>query len=103
LRVASVTVTVEEALSVPDAAWMIAEPAETVVAKPSGPAVTTAGLEDVHVTELLRSWVVPSLNVPVAVSWCGWPCGSETSAGDTVIETRVASVTPRTAVPVTPS
>jgi hypothetical protein len=80
-------------------------PIETLVAKPSLPeallTVATAGIEELHVTEPVRSWVVASLYVPVAVNCCVVPSAIEEAAGVTAIETRTAAVTPSVVEPAT--
>jgi hypothetical protein len=72
-------------------------PIETLVAKPSLPeallTVATAGIEELHVTEPVRSWVVASLYVPVAVNCCVVPSAIEGAVGVTAIETKTAAVT----------
>lgn len=50
------------------AAVMLLEPMACPVARPVASMVTTAGLELVQLAELLKSCVLPSLNVPVAVN-----------------------------------
>ena len=68
--VAAVTVSVVDPEIVPDMAAMVVEPVARAVAKPIEFAVLlmvpTAELEELHVTEAVRSCVVPSENVPVA-------------------------------------
>jgi hypothetical protein len=63
--------------------------------------VTTAGFEELHVTAPVRSWVVASLYVPVAVNCCVVPSAIEEAAGVTAIETRTAAVTPSVVEPAT--
>ena len=52
----------------PWAAVTTAEPVDKAVATPLGEIDATAELETLHVAELLRLWVLPSLYVPVAVN-----------------------------------
>ena len=47
---------------------MSLEPSEVPVARPLALMVATAGFCEFQVTELVRSWLVPSLKVPVAVN-----------------------------------
>jgi len=76
LRVAFVTwsVVVPRVVAPPGAvnrAVIVELPAVTPVASPFVPpallTVATEALEDVQLTAEVRSWVVPSLNVPIAV------------------------------------
>jgi hypothetical protein len=46
----------------------LAVPAATPVARPELPIVATALLSEPHTTQLVRSWLEPSLKVPVAVN-----------------------------------
>jgi len=50
------------------AALIFVEPTLFPVARPDALTVATAVLEEDQVTELVRFWVLPSLNVPVAVN-----------------------------------
>src|SRR6266849_9955361 len=45
-------------------------PKEWVVARPAESIVTMLLSDELHLTVLVRSWVLPSLNVPVAVNCC---------------------------------
>ena len=69
---AGVTVRVVEPEILPDVAVIVAEPAATEVARPLEPAVllivAAAVLDDFQVTAAVRSCVVLSENVPVAVN-----------------------------------
>ena len=49
-------------------AVMILDPAPTPVLTPPALMLATAGFEELHPAELVRSCVVPSLNVPIAVN-----------------------------------
>ena len=49
-------------------AVMLLDPIATPVARPRALMLTVAGLEEAHVAVLVRFWVLPSLNVPVAVN-----------------------------------
>jgi hypothetical protein len=53
----------------------------------------TVGSEEVHVTDVVRSLVVPSEKVPVAVSGLLVLLAIDESAGVTVIEVSTAAVT----------
>lgn len=50
------------------AAVMLLEPKATPVARPAPLTVATAGLEEVHATELVKFCVLPSLKVPTALN-----------------------------------
>ena len=50
-------------------AVMFVEPALFAVAKPVVLIVVTVVLEEIHVTELVKFCVLPSVKVPVAVNW----------------------------------
>ena len=52
-----------------DAAPMVVLPALAAVATPVVVIVATLGLDEDQVTEAVRSWVLPSLYVPVALYW----------------------------------
>ena len=65
---AFVTVTSVDPVTAPSAAEMVAGPTATVVTRPE--ALTVApGADELQVTCVERSWVVLSVNVPVATSW----------------------------------
>lgn len=49
---------------------------------------------------LVRFWVLPSVNVPVAVNCCTVPSATEVLLGVTAIEVNAAAVTVRLSVPV---
>ena len=49
-------------------AVMLLEPVPAPVARPVVLMVTAAVLDEVQVAEFVRFWVVPSVNVPVAVN-----------------------------------
>src|SRR6266568_5082065 len=69
----------------------------------TSPLVTgaTAGAEELHEAESVRSCLLLSLKVPVAVSCSVTPKGIVELAGVTAIETRAAAVTVRVAAPET--
>jgi hypothetical protein len=93
LNVAAVTVKVAEPDLPPDVAVIVATPTDTPVAMPGDTTVATGRLLEVHAAILLRSTVVPSVNVPVATNRCVRPIGIEAVNGVTVIELNVAFVT----------
>jgi hypothetical protein len=63
-----VTVSVADPLTVPDTAVIVVVPAPTPVASPPALIVPTLVAEDDHVEELVMSFVLPSLNVPLAAN-----------------------------------
>jgi hypothetical protein len=94
---AAVTVNVVDPLTVPEVALIVAVPCARLVAKPAVAAllliVATAGVSELHCTVPVIFWVVPSLNVPVAVNCWVVPRGTAGIAGVTAIETNAALVT----------
>jgi hypothetical protein len=91
--VAAVAVSVADPVTEPDVAVIVADPCATLVASPVVVMVATAGVLELHCTEPVMFWVVPSLNAPVAVNCCVIPSGRVGIAGVTAIETSVAVVT----------
>jgi hypothetical protein len=92
---AGVTVRRVDPLIPPRLALIGAVPVAREVPSAAELTVATAGLPEVHWTDLVRSWVLPSVNVPVAVNDCVVPKAIEGLAGFTVIETRAATLTVR--------
>jgi hypothetical protein len=88
----------------PKAAVMVVVPRFLAVTTPLTVMLAIVGAEELHVTDPVMSWVVPSENVPVAVNCCNWPREIEELAGEMEIEVAVAldtlSVVPDDAVPV---
>jgi hypothetical protein len=81
-----VTFKVVEPLIEPTAASIVVCPAPTVLASPSLLIVATSRADELHVTLLVRSWVRPSLYIPLAVN-CSIRSGKiEASAGVTAME-----------------
>lgn len=93
-------------LTEPDFAVMVVVPAPTLVASPWLPAVllmvATVGVEELQITEVVRSCVLPSVKVPVPANCWVVPCTIVALAGVTTSETRVAAVTVRVVDPLTP-
>jgi hypothetical protein len=79
----------EEPFTEPEAALIVAVPVATPLATPALLTVATAGLDDDHVAVLVRSCVLLSLKVPVAVNCCELPTLTDGLAGVTSIETRL--------------
>src|SRR5206468_1456400 len=96
-RFAAVTVSVVLPETPPEVAVIVVVPAATDVARPCDPPalliVATAVLDELQVTWVVRSCVVVSLKVPVAVNCWVNPSGRPGLVGVTAIETRVALVT----------
>jgi hypothetical protein len=100
--VAAVTVSVVLPVMPLEAAWMVVDPVPTAVARPAVLIVATVTAEELHVAVLVRFCVVPSLKVPVAVNCWVPPFETVGFAGVTAIDTRVAGVTVRVVLPLTP-
>lgn len=66
------------------------------------PTLATPDSDDVQVTRLVITWVLPSLKVPVATQFAEVPGASRTLAGVTEIEERVAELTCNGEKPATP-
>ena len=69
-------------------------PAVRVVARPAALMVATLGFDELHVTEAVRFWVMPSLKRPVAINCCVWPAAIEGFAGVTVREMSPSALPP---------
>ena len=67
------TVSVVEPLMLPEAALIVVVPVATLVASPPAAIVVAAVFDEVQVAEAVRSCVLLSLNVPVAVNCCVLP------------------------------
>jgi hypothetical protein len=71
--VLTATVTAAEPVVEPDAAEIISIPAATPLTRPVAFTVATLVFEDDQLAESVRSCVLPSPNVPVAVNCTGAP------------------------------
>lgn len=95
--VAGVTVSDVDPETLPKAALIVVAPAASDVARPLEPAVLLMVAMDVvdelQVTEVVRSWVVLSENVPVAINCLFVPDAMLGSSGVTARDTSVAAVT----------
>jgi hypothetical protein len=95
--VAGVTVSVAVPETLPDVAVIVVEPAATDVTLPLEPAAllmaATAAVDDFHITVVVRSCVVLSEYVPVAVNCCVVPGAMLGLVGLTAMDTSVAEVT----------
>ncbi len=78
-------------------ASIVVTPTDALLASPWLPPalliVATCGDDELHVTDVVRSCVVWSLNVPVAANWLPVPSAIDGSAGVTPIDTSAAVVT----------
>jgi hypothetical protein len=105
---AEVTVSaVEPLMPVPGSvAAIVVEPGAALLARPCVPgtllAVAVALLDELQVTALVKSWVVPSLNVPVAVNAALVPSAIEGFVGVSDSDTSTAEVTVSGVEPLTP-
>jgi hypothetical protein len=88
-RVAEFTVRVVFPETLPEMAVMVEVPAATPVARPLPLSVATEGLDEVQLTCVVISWLVPSEYVPVAVNCLATPAGMLGLRGVTAIETSV--------------
>jgi hypothetical protein len=98
--VAEVTVSFVEAFALPDAALMVVLPAASAAADPPALIVATVVAEEVHVTELVTSCMLPSVKVPLAVNCSICPVAIEGFAGVMANETSAAGLTVTLADPV---
>jgi hypothetical protein len=95
------TVRVADPLIVPDVAWIAVLPGDTAVANPVLLIVATLTLEEDHVTDVVRSRVLLSLKVPIAVNCWVVPLTMVGVAGVTATDTSVgAGVTAKVALAV---
>jgi hypothetical protein len=105
-RIAGVTVRAVEPEILPDVALIVVDPVATVVALPLEPATlliaATDTVDELQVTDAVRSWVVLSEKIPVAVNCWSVPRAILELVGVTSMETRVAGVTVREIKPEMP-
>jgi len=80
-------------LNAPTVAVIVVEPAATVVAMPELLMVVTDGDEELQVTPVDKSWLLPSLYVAVAVNCRLMPMPRVRSSGVTVMDTMLGAVT----------
>jgi hypothetical protein len=99
-RLADKTFSVAVSETAPTLAVIVVVPADTAVAMPLLSTVATAGEDEFQVT-VVRSWVVPSLKVPVAMNWTDPPTGTLVGSGETDIAVRTAPLIVSDIVPVT--
>lgn len=94
-------VTVSDALPViaPAVAVMLLFPVVRLVAWPCALIVATVAAEDCQRTEFVKSWLEPSVKLPIAWNCCCRPSAIEADGGVTVMDTRAAGFTVRMADP----
>src|SRR5712692_9247171 len=95
------TVRTVELLAAPELAKMFARPNPAAVARPPGPTTATPDASEDQIADPVRSCVLPSVYVPVAVNCCEVPSEIAGFCGVSAIETRVAAVTVRLPEPLT--
>lgn len=95
----AVTVNVVEALIVPEAAWMVADPSPADEAIPEALTVATPVEDELHFTELVTFCVLLSVKVPVAVNCCVLPRVTDGAAGVTSTETSAGALTVKAVAP----
>jgi hypothetical protein len=98
---AAVTVRTVELLMLPEVAVIVAVPMPTLLASPALLIVAVVSVSDDQLAVLVRFWVLPSVNVPVAVNCWLVPSASEAVAGVMASDTSAAEVTVRMVDPVT--
>ena len=98
-RIAEVTVRVLFPEIIPEVAVMVAVPAATAVARPLPLTVATDVLDELQVTCVVTSRLVPSEYAPEAANCCVTPTGMLGLTGVTEMEDRVAEVTVRVVLP----
>jgi hypothetical protein len=80
------TVSVADPLIVPEAAVIVPLPTAVALARPVA-LMTAALLEELHVTDPVKSCVEPSVYFPLAANCCVVPSGMDAAVGVTVSET----------------
>jgi hypothetical protein len=101
-RIAGPTVRIAEAFIEPEVALMDVAPTPVPVAAPPPVIVAIPVLEEVQLTEFVKSFVLPSVKDPVAVNCCILPLAIEGLLGVITKDTRLAGPTVRLADPVVP-
>lgn len=96
------TVIVAFPLTDPSCAEMVELPPESAVTRPPVLTLATVGADEIHVTALVITCVLPSLNVPVATQFTDVDGASTAVAGVTEMEESVAELTLSGAEPKTP-
>jgi hypothetical protein len=92
-RTAGVTESVADPETELELAVIVVVPRVALTAAPLAPIVATAGVEDIHDTEVVMILVLPSVYVPVAMNCWEVPRAMEADNGETAMDTSVALVT----------
>ena len=100
-RVGCRTFRVAEAVMEPEVAVIVALPTPAPEARPAFPIVATAVADELQFTALVRSCVLPSLYVPVALNCWVVPFAMDAVKGVTDRETRPGALTTTVTVLVT--
>jgi len=98
---AAVTISVLEPTTSPTAALTFVVPCPRLVASPALLMFAVEGSSTVQDTVDVRSRLLPSVKVPIAVNCCVVPNGIDGVPGVTAMETRVAGVTVNVVLPFT--
>jgi hypothetical protein len=104
-KVALVTVKAAPEETLPDVAVIVEVPAAIPIASPGTPftlMLATDRFADVHCTDPVTFFVLPSVKVPIAANCTVVPCAIDTLAGETASETKAGAVTVTAALPLTP-
>jgi hypothetical protein len=99
-NVGNETVMVVAPLTLPNVAVTVLAPCASAVARPPPVMEATDVNAEVQATELVKSWVLPSVYVPVAVNCWVRPLATDGFVGATAMETRFGVVTVKTVEPV---
>ena len=89
----ALTVIAVEPMTAPRVAEMVVVPDATPLAKPLTSTVATDGVDEPQLTSAVRSRLLPSLYVPVAVNCWVVFIGMDNAAGATVIAVKLAAAT----------
>jgi hypothetical protein len=100
VRLAVPVIDPEVALEV---ALIVVVPIALARAEPAALTVAVAGGDEIHVTDCVKFCVLPSVNVPVAVSCSVSPIGKDDGVGVTAILTSAGGPTVTDVLPDTPS
>jgi hypothetical protein len=91
---AEFTVSVVDPVVDPEVALITVEPTPTPLASPALLIDAVDGIDELQVTELVRSCVLPSLYVANALNCWVWPFAIDGEAGVTLIDCRVRAAAP---------
>ena len=82
-RVGSATISALVPLRDPNVAVIIAVPCILLIASPAVETIATLALEELQVADVVRSLLLPSLYLPIAVNCLAWPAASVELSGET--------------------